>query len=488
MKYFLLFAGLLACTVGLIAAIQPATTRPGAPSKKPNVIIILMDDMGYGDTEPYGMTGIPTPNFNRMAAEGTRFTHYNVGQPVCTASRASLLTGAYPNRIGMAGVLLPGDHRALNPTEQTLPTLLKKVGYTTAMLGKWHLGNKAPYLPLHYGFDSFYGIPYSHDIWPIAPDGTRVTDPKDIRANWPPVPVYEGDRQVDSLDTFERQSRLTPELTRRAVAIIRQKHDQPFFLYLAQPLPHVPLVPAAQFRGKSGLGKFGDVILELDWSLGEVLKALDETKQRDNTIVIVSSDNGPWLQFGDNAGSAGGFREGKSTTFEGGTRVPLLVRWPGKVQAAGINSHLMTSMDLLPTLAAATGAPLPAKKIDGMNFLPLWLGQAAEGPRQVFYYYYDGNTLRDIRYQHWKLVFPHTSNSYTGLHGKDGYSHGQVKVQEPMALYDLAHDPGEAYDVQQLYPEIVEKLKALAEEARQDLGDGLTNRPGVNVRAAAQVD
>jgi arylsulfatase A-like enzyme len=474
--------GLLTAFVALLGGL-PAT----AQTKKPNVIIILMDDMGYGDTEPYGMTGVPTPNFNRVAAEGTRFTHYNVGQPVCTASRASLLTGAYPNRIGMEGVLLPGATRALNPSEQTLPTLLKKVGYETAMLGKWHLGNKAPYLPLHYGFDSFYGIPYSHDIWPIAHDNTRVTDPKDIRFSWPALPVYEGDKQVDSILTFERQARLTPDLTKRAVAFIKKKHDRPFFLYFAHPLPHVPLVPSAQFQGKSGLGKFGDVLMELDWSLGEVLKALDENKLAQNTILLVCSDNGPWLQFGDNAGSAGGFREGKSTTFEGGTRVSLLVRWPGKVKAANVNSHLMTSMDLLPTLAAATGAPLPAKKIDGLNFLPLWLGQAAEGPREVFYYYYDGNTLRDVRYRHWKLVFPHTSNSYAGLHGKGGMPNGQVKVQVPMALYDLAHDPGEAYDVQQLYPEIVEKLKALAEEARQDLGDGLTNRPGTNVRPAAKV-
>jgi len=459
-----------------------------AQTKKPNIIIILLDDMGYGDTEPYGMTGVATPNFNRVAAEGTRFTHYNVGQAVCTASRASLLTGAYPNRIGMEGALLPGAKRALNPSEQTLPTLLKKVGYETAMLGKWHLGNKAPYLPLHYGFDSFYGIPYSHDIWPIDHDSTRVQNPKDIRFNWPAVPVYEGDQQVDSLLTHERQSRLTPELTRRAVAFIKKKHAQPFFLYFAHPLPHIPLVPSPQFKDKSKLGRFGDVMLELDWSLGEVLKALDDTKQAQNTILLVCSDNGPWLQFGDHAGSSGGFREGKSTTFEGGTRVPLLVRWPGKMKAANVNSHLMTSMDLLPTLVAATGAPLPDKKIDGLNFLPLWLGKVPEGPRHVFYYYYEGNTLRDVRYEHWKLVFPHTSNSYTGLHGKGGVPHGQVKVQEPMALYDLAHDPGEAYDVQQLYPEIVEKLKALAEEARQDLGDGLTNRPGANVRPAAKVE
>ena len=457
--------------------------------KQPNVIIILMDDMGYGDTEPYGMTGIPTPNFNRVAAEGTRFTHFNAGQPVCTASRASMLTGTYPNRIGMEGALLPGAHRALNPNEQTLASLLKDAGYETAMLGKWHLGNKAPYLPIHYGFDSFYGIPYSHDIWPIKPDSTRVTNPEDIRYDWPAVPVYENDTQVDSIITMERQSELTPELTKRAVSFISKRHNKPFFLYLAHPMPHVPLAPSKAFLGKSGMGKFGDIIMELDWSLGQILKALDDKGLAENTIVIITSDNGPWLKFGDNAGSAGGFREGKQTSFDGGTRVPFIVRWPGKVKAGDVNSHLITSMDILPTIVDAAKAKLPKEKIDGLDFLPLWEGKAADGPRKLFYYYYDNNTLRAIRYNNWKLVFPHTTNTYTTeLHGKGGYPGKQDKIDVPMALYDLAHDPGERYDVQVLYPEMVQKLKDFAEEARKDLGDGLTNTPPTNVRPAAKVD
>jgi arylsulfatase len=443
----------IACSIFLALSNHEAWSQN---RQRPNVIIIYMDDMGYGDTEPYGMTGIPTPNFNRVAAEGTRFTHFNVAEAVCTASRAALLTGAYPNRIGMEGALLPGAKRALNPEEQTIASLLKDTGYKTGMLGKWHLGNKAPYLPLQYGFDSFYGIPYSHDIWPIGYDSVRVTDPKDIRTSWPAVPVYEGNKIIDSIITFERQSRQTSELTERAVSFIKANKKSPFFLYLAHPMPHVPLATSEKFRGKSEMGKFGDVIMELDWSLGEILKTLDKENLASNTLLIVSSDNGPWLNFGDNAGSAGGFREGKQTAFEGGTRVPLLVRWPGKVKAAGINSHLMTNMDILTTIAAATGASLPKKKIDGMNFLPLWLGQSDKGPRELFYYYYDNNTLRAVRYKNWKLVFPHPSNSYSGQHGKGGVPGVQSRVEMPMGLYDLAHDPGEAYDVQKVYPEMVE--------------------------------
>lgn len=457
-------------------------------NKQPNVIIILMDDMGYGDTEPYGMTGIATPNFNRVAAEGTRFTHFNAGQPVCTASRASLLTGAYPNRIGMAGVILPGANRALNPKEETLPLLLRNAGYQTAMLGKWHLGNKAPYLPLSYGFDSFYGIPYSHDVWPITWDSIRVTDPKDIRYTWPAVPVYQGNTVVDSIITHHRASRLTGDLTDRATAFIRAKHTKPFFLYLAHPMPHAPLVPSDRFKGKSGMGRFGEVIMELDWSLGEIMKALDEKGLAKNTILIVTSDNGPWLHFGDNAGSAAGFKEGKSTSFEGGTRVPFIVRWPGQIKAGDVNSNLITSMDVLPTIVAATQAHLPKEKIDGYNFLANWTGKEKTGPRKLYYYYYDNNTLRGIRYQNWKLVFAHNTQSYTGEHGRGGKPGKITRYNEPMGLYDLAHDPGERYDVQAVYPEIVEQLKKFADEARADLGDELQNVKPTNTRPAATVN
>lgn len=477
MKSLFLYSLLLCCAANAFAQ----------ATKKPNVIIILMDDMGYGDTEPYGMTGISTPNFNKLAGQGTRFTHFNAGQPICTASRTALLTGCYPNRVGMAGALLPSSKIALNPQETTMAAMLKKAGYKTAMLGKWHLGNRPPYFPIHYGFDYFLGIPYSHDIWPRDLKGNRVTDPKNARYNWPELTLVEGDKAIDTIKTHQQQEQFTTIFTQKAVSFIKSNKTKPFFLYLAHPMPHIPLAVSSKFKGKSEMGLFGDVMMELDWSLGQILKTLDETGLAKNTILIVASDNGPWLNYGDNAGSSGGFREGKATTFEGGTRVPLLMRWPGKIESGGTNSHLMTNMDLLPTIAAATGATLPKNKIDGLNFLPSLLAKNSTGPREVFYYYLHQNDLEAVRYKNWKLVLPHTSSSYVQLHGIEGMGGKISHVPVPMALYDLAHDPGEAYDVQQLYPAMVKKILALADSAREDLGDNLTKRIGKNVRKAAEL-
>jgi len=459
-----------------------------AQKKRPNVILIVMDDMGYGDTEPYGMTGIATPNFNLLAKEGMRFTHFNVAQPICTASRAAILTGCYPNRVGMSGALLPGSKIALNPQEQTIASLLKDEGYVTGMLGKWHLGNKSPYWPLHYGFESFFGIPYSHDIWPIGYDGRRITDSTNMRSKWPMLPLISGDKIVDSVTSLDEAGNLTKMLTEKAVTFIKSNKSKPFFLYLAHPLPHVPLAASADFRGKSGdMGLFGDVIMELDWSLGEIMKTLDKEKLADNTLLIVTSDNGPWLTFGNHAGSPGGFREGKMTTFDGGTRVPCLMRWPGKIEVGSVNSKLMVSVDLLPTIAAATGAKLPTKMIDGINFLPLLTNKTQTPPREVFYYYYNRNDLQAVRYKNWKLVLPHKSMSYSGRMGKNGRPGTGTQVDVPLALYDLAHDPAERYDVQDNYPEIVAKIQDLAAQAREDLGDDITGVKGKNIRPSARL-
>jgi arylsulfatase A-like enzyme len=460
-----------------------------AQTKRPNVVIIMMDDMGYGDTEPYGMTQIATPNFNLLTKQSTRYTHYNVAQPICTASRAALLTGCYSNRVGMTGALLPASKIALNPNEETIASILKQAGYATGMFGKWHLGNKAPYWPTHYGFDTFFGIPYSHDIWNRDKDGNLVTAKSDVRATWPPLPLIEGDKVIDSINSKQKLSELLNQLTQHSIQFIRKNKNKPFFLYLAHSMPHTPIAPSVRFQGKSELGAFGDQIMEIDWSVGEILKTLDREGLAKNTIVIVTSDNGPWLNYGDHAGSSGGFREGKATSWEGGTRVPLWIRWPGKVEAGGINSMLMTNMDILPTLVAATGAHLPKKPIDGINFLPVWTGKTTKDPREVFYYYFGKNSLEDIRYKHWKLVLPHSSSTYAkSLHGKDGNGGKIDKVDVPMALYDLAHDPGEAYDVQQNYPDIVKKMLELAEQARDDMGDDITHRAGKNLRKPAMIE
>ncbi|WP_316809862.1 sulfatase [Pedobacter heparinus] len=455
---------------------------------QPNVIIINMDDMGYGDTEPYGMTGIPTPNFNKLAAQGMRFTHFNAAQAVCSPSRAALLTGCYPNRLGLSGALSPVSKTALNTAEETIASLLKKAGYKTAMLGKWHLGSKAPNLPVHYGFDSFYGLPYSHDMWPVDYYG-KPEDSVPGKKRYPKLPILDGDKVVAYNNTLDDQAKLTGTFTQKAVGFIEQNKHHPFFLYLAHPMPHVPLAASARFRGKSELGLFGDVIMELDWSVGEIINALDKNKLAAHTILIVMSDNGPWLRFGNHAGSSGGFRGGKMTVWDGGTRVPCIIRWPGKVAAGSVNSELLTNMDILPTLLDITHAPPPKNKIDGLSFEGLLLGKSDKDPRQVFYYYYNANSLKAVRYKHWKLVLSHQSVSYTSdMHGKDGLPGAATRLEVKMGLYDLAHDPGEAYDVQLQYPEIVKKILVLAEDARTDLGDDLTGRKGKNLREPARVN
>lgn len=459
-----------------------------AKDTKPNVIIIYFDDMGYGDTEPYGMTGIHTPNFNRLAAEGIRFTNYNTVQAVCTASRAALLTGAYTNRIGLAGALGPRAATALSMEEETIASLLKKNGYTTGMLGKWHLGSEAPYFPMSYGFNSFYGLPYSHDYWATDYDGKPVTKEGDYRKNWGSVPVIEGAKIIKTISTLDQQAEWTTTLTEKAVSFIKQNKKDPFFLYLAHPMPHVPLAVSKKFEGKSELGVFGDVIMELDWSLGEILNTLDKEKLADNTVIMLMSDNGPWVHFGNNAGSTGGFREGKGTTFEGGTRVPCLMRWPKKIKAGNVSGELISNLDILPTVSAITNSALPEKRIDGLNLMPLLLGKTTKGPRETLYYYYNQNSLKGVRYKHWKLVLPHKSLSYEqGTLGKDRFPGQTQNIDVPLGLYDLAHDPGEKYDVQKLYPEIVTEMMKYVEEARQDLGDDLTGRQGANRRLPAKV-
>ena len=305
--------------------------------QRPNVIIILMDDMGYGDIEPYGMTAVSTPHFNQLAAEGMRFTHYNVGQPICTASRAALLTGCYPNRIGMHGALGPLSNEALNPNEETLALLLKKAGYRTGMIGKWHLGRRPPFFPIHYGFDSFYGLPYSNDMWPRDIHGNKITDTANPRSRWPELVLYNGDEAVDTIRSSAQQEQLTTTYTEHAVSFIKANRNRPFFLYLAHSMTHVPLAVSDKFKGKSELGLFGDVIMEVDWSVGQIMRTLDEMGIARNTLLIVTSDNGPWLNFGDHAGSSGGFREGKdySGLSPVNSQAPLPISLPGNSLEAG---------------------------------------------------------------------------------------------------------------------------------------------------------
>jgi arylsulfatase len=383
---------------------------------------------------------------------------------------------------------MPWSTKALNTSEETIASLLKKAGYTTAMLGKWHLGYKAPYLPLHFGFDSYYGIPYSNDMWPVDYEGKPITDTSNWRSKYPPLPVLDGDKQIAIISTLEQQEALTTTLTEKAEQFILKNKSRPFFLYLAHPMPHVPLAVSKKFSGKTETGLFGDVISEIDWSVGKVIDALDKNGLSKNTLLIVTSDNGPWLTFGSHAGSSGGLREGKGTAWDGGTRVPCFIRWPGTIKAGSICSQLLTNMDILPTVVAAANATLPKQKIDGLNFLSLLTGKTNKSPRELFYVYYDLNNLKLVRYKNWELVLPHKSQAYTqGSPGKDGKPGPTPIAEIPMALYDLTHDPGTVYDVQKQYPEVLKQIMEYVEQARDDLGDDLTNRKGKNVREAAIV-
>lgn len=481
---------LVFCLMGLAFFMSLGlTVYEGGPAYGPNVVIIFVDDMGYGDFESYGATRYETPNTNEMAAEGMRFTHFYVPQGRCSASRASLLTGSYANRVGDVGVLGPQSSIALNPDEITIADLLKEEGYQTAMMGKWHLGHEEPYLPLNYGFDEYIGIPYSNDMWPVDYDGEYIGDSDHRKAWYPPLPLIEGNEEIDTIDDLEDQGELTSLFTELAVEFIERNKDNPFFVYLAHPQPHVPLAASERFKGESEDGLFGDVMMELDWSVGEIRKTLEELDLSENTLLIVTSDNGPWLNYGNHAGNTGGLREGKGSEWEGGVRVPAIMEWPGNIPAGVVNSKMSSTIDLLPTIARLTNADLPSRKIDGVDVSSLLFDEADESPREHFAYYYGDNELQAVRKDHWKLVFPHSYRSYKhDLPGQDGFPGETTTVEAEFALYNLRTDPGETLDVQELHPDVVDELSELAEQYRDELGDSLTDHEGSERRPPAQVE
>ncbi len=443
----------------------------------PNIVLVYIDDMGFGDIGRTGAVDYVTPNFDEMASKGAFLSHYYTPQAVCTASRAGLLTGCYPNRLGFAGATDHSAKTGINPDEETIAELLKDKGYATAAFGKWHLGFQKKFLPLQHGFDEYFGIPYSNDMWPNHPVN------KDY---YPPLPLIEGNETVA---TNPDQSQFTTWFTERTIQFIKKNKDKPFFAYLAHPMPHVPLFVSDKFKGKSKQGLYGDVIMELDWSIGQLRKTLREEGLAENTLLIVTSDNGPWLAYGNHAGSAGGFREGKGTTFEGGHRVPFIAEWPGVIPAGMVSNNLSAGIDVLPTIVEATGAKLPKKRIDGVSLLANLKGNLTVQPRESFYFYYRKNNLEAVRSGPWKLVFPHPGRTNMGFEpGHDGQpGRANESYNHPGGLYDLRRDPGERYDLMFDYPKIKDKLMKVAEEARADLGDDLTGRPAKNVRPIGRV-
>jgi arylsulfatase len=473
---------------GFAVASMPAISFPAPKATNPNIILIFCDDLGYGDLSCYGATQYKTPNLDKMASQGVRFTSFLSAQAVCSASRAGIMTGCYPNRVGISGALMPDAKIGLNPNEETIAEVLKKQKYKTVAIGKWHLGYQHEFLPLQQGFDEYLGLPYSNDMWPVNYDGKPAAENSN-KARYPMLPLIDGNEKVREIRTLDDQSELTTLYTERAVRFINTHKGNPFFLYLAHSMPHVPLAVSSKFKGKSQQGLYGDVIMEIDWSVGEIMKTLEKNGLEKNTLVIFTSDNGPWMNFGNHAGSNGGLREGKGASFEGGQREPCIMRWPGHIPEGTICNKLASTIDILPTLAVLTNSPLPEKKIDGVNILPLLLGDENANPRESFLYYYRKNSLEAVRKGDWKLVFAHPGRTYIGFKpGSDGFP-GDVNenFQFDEGLYDLRRDPGERFDVKEYYPEVVAELKKLADVAREDLGDDIQKMEGKNRREPGRI-
>lgn len=470
------------CLALLLTAPAAGQHLPASEGRPPNVIIVFTDDQGYADVGVYGAEGFATPNLDRLAAKGMRFTDFYVASSVCSPSRAALLTGSYPQRVGIPRVLGPQSTRGLNPDEVTLAELLRGQGYATAAVGKWHLGDHPRFLPTNHGFDTYFGLPYSNDM---SPD--PANNPRERARRHPPLPLL---RDTTIVEREPDQAALTRRYTEEALRFIEENRERPFFLYLAHSFPHVPLYASERFAGSSAQGDYGDVIQEIDWSVGEMLNRLDVLGLEEETLVVFTSDNGPWLVFGNHAGSAGPLREGKGTTFEGGQRVPMIARWPSRIPAGAVATEMVTAMDLLPTIASLAGAELPTDRaIDGHDIGPILFGQAgAESPYEAFFYF-SGSELQAVRSGQWKLHVPHRYRSLQGGHAADDgvpgeYGQGQIGL----ALFNLERDIGETTNVADEQPEVVQRLLGLVAQGRRELGDSLAETQGAGVRAAGHVE
>jgi arylsulfatase A len=442
----------------------------------PNIVIIYADDLGYGDLGCYGATPSVTPRLDQMAAQGVRFTDFYSAQPVCSASRTALLTGCYPNRLGIVGALSPAQKYGLSHREMTIAQLVKQKGYATAIYGKWHLGHHPQFLPATFGFDDYYGLPYSNDMAPLP-----VGDPRfDSKKHFPPLPLIEGTKVVA---TDPDQSQLTTAYTERAVKFIEDHRAHPFFLYVPHTMPHVPLFVSDKFAGKTGQGIYDDVIAEIDWSVGQILDALERHGLTHRTLVVFSSDNGPWKLYGNHGGSAGPLRESKATVYEGGIRVPCIARWPGRIPANAAVRQPAIMMDWFPTIAGLTDTKLPDHPIDGSDLWPLLTQPGAAAPHESLFFYYNDCELQAMRSGRWKLLFPHQVASTEGAElGKDSFPGKNIRRKIDLELYDLSNDIGEQKNLAATHPDIVASLSKQADAMREELGDRLQNKTGKGIR------
>jgi arylsulfatase A-like enzyme len=425
------------------------------------VVLIFADDLGYADLGSYGAKDFRTPRLDRMAAEGMRFTDFYSAAPICTPSRAALLTGCYPKRVGLTKVLGEKATNGIRAGEKLLPEILKEKNYRTAIYGKWHLGLKREFLPLQHGFDEFMGTPASNDMGPNMDLEMR-------RRGKAGVQWMVGN---DVVETDPDQSQLTQRYTKLATDFIRRNRANPFFLYLAHNMPHTPIFASEKFRGRSRRGLYGDVVEELDWSVGEVLDCLKREGLDERTLVIFTSDNGPWLIFGDHGGSAAPLRGGKKQIFDGGLRAPAIFRWPKRIPAGRVSREVAVNFDILPTVTTLAGGKLSRRAIDGKNIWPLLCGaRGARSPHEAFYYFYE-DELRAVRSGRWKLQLPHTDKQAPDLArvGNGGVRGEVLEETHGAALYDLSQDPGESRDLSARHPDVVQHLTALARRAGEEI-------------------
>ncbi len=420
-----------------------------AAAVKPNVVIIFIDDLGYADIGPYGATKQKTPNLDRMANEGMKLTSFYAA-PVCSVSRAQLLTGCYGVRVSVPGVFGPASKNGLHPNEFTIAERLKEQGYATMCIGKWHVGDQPEFLPTKQGFDRYFGIPYSNDMQRIATaSGKKV------------VPLLRDDKVIELLSD-EEQSRIVQRYTEEAVGFIRENKENPFLLYLPHTAVHTPIWPGEAFRGKSDNGRFGDWVQEVDWSVGQVLETLRDLKLDKNTLVIFTSDNGPWLIKGSDGGSALPLRGGKGSTWEGGVRVPTIAWWPGKIAAASVCDAVAGTIDLMPTAVALAGGTVPSEPImDGRDISPLLFGNSKTSARAA-HYYFAGNNLQAVRQGPWKLAIATQAETM----GKEALNDSK---QNPR-LYNLDQEIGEQTNLAEKHPEVVARLEGLATKMASEIG------------------
>ena len=454
--------GFLKQTAGLGLAALGAPNFARAAGT-PNFVVIFLDDSGWADFKPFGHPNYPTPNVDRLASEGCRFNNFYVPQAVCSASRSALLSGCYPGRTKVFGAHGPRA-RGLDPSFATMGQVLQAKGYRTAVFGKWHIGDQPETRPPARGFDESCGLMYSNDMWEFHPQNPQAYGKF-------PLQFWENGKVKIERVTPDHQPMLTTWYTEHAVDFIQRNKSNPFLLYVPHSMPHVPLFRSEKFKGRSGAGVYGDVMMEIDWSVSEIMKALKESGLEENTLVIMTSDNGPWTSYGNHAGMTP-FREAKGTGFDGGTRSACIMRYPGKIKAGSASTQAFSTIDLLPTFAQLAGAPLPANPIDGKSVWDLIVDKPGAVNPHDYYAFSTGPNFEAVMSGdgHWKLHVPHTYRTLVepGNNGKPG-KFRQASIE--LSLFDMDKDPFETINVIDKYPEVAARLKMYAEQHRKEFFD-----------------